>query len=175
MRKIIALMMVVALAFVAVGCSSEKKVGTAIDVEKLAEKNKQLGKLDTGKKADAGGFVGEKEKEADDAAAAQEEATKNQAAQDEAVAKQKEEAAVAVSIAASGFDPYYIRVFTGGVVTVTNNFTKAASLTADRGEFDSGLLQPGDSWTYEPTTPGKFNFHDEGRPYVVGTLEVLAK
>ena len=174
MKRIIALLMAIALAFVAVGCSSEKKVGTAIDVEKLADKNKQLGKLDSGKKASGGGFVGEKEKAADNTAAQEAAAKKNQADQEEAAAKQKEEAAVAVSIQASGFDPYFIRVFTGGVVTVKNNFTKPASITADRGEFDSGLLQPGDSWTYEPKTAGKFNFHDEGRPYVVGTLEVLA-
>jgi hypothetical protein len=29
--------------------------------------------------------------------------------------------------------------------------------------------------TFEPKTPGTVNVHDEGRPYVVGSLEVVAQ
>ena len=58
---------------------------------------------------------------------------------------------------------------------MTNRSKGPASVTADRGEFDSGLIAPGDTWTYEAKTAGKFNFHDQKRPYVVGSLEVIAR
>lgn len=157
-----------------VACSNEKKVGSAIDVEELAEKNQALGQIEK-KKQDSGGFVGEAEKKQEEAAQQQQQQQANDAAQQAAVEEQKKEAAVNVSITASGYDPYVIRVFTGGVLRVTNNFTKPATVTADRGEFDSGPIAPGDTWTFEPKTPGKFNFHDENRPFVVGTLEVIAQ
>lgn len=168
--RTIAVLMLAVLA--ATGCSSEKKVGSAIDIEKLAEKNEALGGLKEDK-ANAGGFVGQKEEQqADDA---QQQTNAQAAAQNKAIQEQKEKAAVSFAITERGYDPYVIRVFVGGVVTVTNRHTAAASVTADRGEFDSGMIQPGDTWTYEPKTPGKFNFHDEGRPYVVGSLEVVAQ
>ena len=172
--KIVRLLVAAALVVTVVSCSNEKKVGSAIDVEKLAEKNQALGGLNKTKKGeDAGGFVGEAEQKAEQQAQQQQQ---NAAAeQEEAIQQQKEDAAVAFAITSSGYDPYVIRVFVGGVVSVTNRFTKTATVTADRGEFDSGPLAPGDTWTYEPTTPGKYNFHDEGRPFVVGTLEVLAR
>jgi plastocyanin len=164
-----ALLLAISLA----GCSSEKKVGSAIDVEKLAEKNQALGGAKLEKSKGGGGFVGDTEKKAEQQQQQQQQA--DQASQDAAVKEQKERSAVVFSITSSGYDPYVIRVFAGGVVTVTNRFTKPASVTADRGEFDSGPIAPGDSWTYEPTTPGKYNFHDSSRPFVVGSLEVLAR
>lgn len=81
---------------------------------------------------------------------------------------------VKFKITANGYDPYYIRVFAGGLVLVTNKDSQARSVTADHGEFDSGSIPPGGSWTYRPRSAGKFNFHDGTRPYVVGVLEVLA-
>lgn len=168
----VAAILMVACAFAA--CSSEKKVGSAIDLETLEEKNQALGGAQLDKKKTTGGFVGDTEKKEQEQAQAEAAAKANEAAA-AAAQEQKEKSAVAVSITESGYDPYVIRVFTGGVVTVTNRFTKPASVTADRGEFDSGLIAPGDTWTFEPATPGKFNFHDQGRPYVVGSLEVIAQ
>jgi plastocyanin len=170
--RVIRIAMTVAIIVSVASCSNEKKVGSAIDVDELAERNQALGQLEK-KKQDEGGFVGEAEKKQE--VAKQQSQQQSQAAQQEAVAKQKEAAAVNVSITASGYDPYVIRVFTGGVLRVTNNFDKPATVTADRGEFDSGPIAPGGTWTYEPKTPGKFNFHDENRPFVVGTLEVIAQ
>ena len=164
---------VLLLAVSLAGCSSEKKVGSAIDIEKLAEKNQALGGAKLDKKKTSGGFIGDTEKKQEEQAAAQ--AAAKQASQNAAAEAQKDEAAVSFSITSSGYDPYVIRVFTGGRVTVTNRFTAPASVTADRGEFDSGLIAPGDTWSYEPKTPGKFNFHDSKRPYVVGSLEVIAQ
>lgn len=171
-RQRVAAMLMVACSLVA--CSSEKKVGSAIDIEELEKKNQALGGAQLEKKDTNVGFVGETEKKEQEQAQAAAAAKANDDAA-AAAQEQKEKSAVAFSITASGYDPYVIRVFTGGVITVTNRFTKPASVTADRGEFDSGMIAPGDTWTYEPTTPGKFNFHDEGRPYVVGSLEVIAQ
>ena len=85
---------------------------------------------------------------------------------------------VEFKITAAGFDPYYIQVFSGGIVKVTNRDTVARSVTAAPNQavqFDSGLIRPGASWTYTATTPGQFNFGDSTRPYVVGTLKVLPR
>lgn len=164
-----------AIVFSVVSCSNEKKVGSGLDIEELAEKNQALGQIEK-KKQDAGGFVGDAEKKQEEAQQQQQQqAADNAAQQQAAVEEQKKEAAVNVSITSSGYDPYVIRVFTGGVLRVTNNFTKPATVTADRGEFDSGPIAPGDTWSFEPKTAGKFNFHDENRPFVVGTLEVIAQ
>lgn len=163
-----------AIVFSVVACSSDKKVGSGLDIEELAEKNQALGQIEK-KKEDAGGFVGDAEKKQEEAQQQQQQQQANNAAQEAAVEAQKKEAAVSVSITSSGYDPYVIRVFTGGVMRVTNNFTKPATMTADRGEFDSGPIAPGDTWTYEPKTAGTFNFHDENRPFVVGKLEVIAQ
>jgi hypothetical protein len=168
MKKILMLVLAAALALGAVACSDEKKVGSGIDVEKLSEKSKALGEID--EKKSGGGFV-------DETPAPQ--ATVDASAQNDAAAaeaaKAKAEAAVKFNITSSGYDPYYIRVFTGGVMTVTNKDTKPRSVVGDKNEFDSGPIAPGKTWTYEPTKPGKFNFHDGTRPFVVGTLEVLAR
>jgi plastocyanin len=155
-----------------VGCSSDKKVGSGIDVESLDAKARRLGKLDIPKEGEGGGggFVGQKEKEA-----AQQQQNAQTQAEAEQLQKLREASSVAFSITRSGYDPYYIRVFQGGVISVTNRDAQNRTVTADRGEFDSGPIAPGETWTYDATRVGKFNFHDETRPFVVGTLEVLAE
>lgn len=158
------------------GCSSEKKVGTGIDVEALDEKARRLGELDLPKEEEggSGGFVGEQEKE--EAQQQQQQQDQQRAAQEEEqIQRLREASSVAFSITKSGYDPYFIRVFQGGVVAVTNRDTQDRTVTADRGEFDSGPIAPGETWTYDATRVGRFNFHDETRPFVVGTLEVLAE
>lgn len=75
----------------------------------------------------------------------------------------------------SGYNPYYIRVYVNGVVKVVNKDNQARSVTATKGEFDSGLIPPNGEWFYTATTVGKFEFKDSTRPYVLGTLEVLAR
>jgi plastocyanin len=166
----IALLFVLALA----ACSSGEKVGSAIDVEKLNEKARRLGEFEQEKKkggGNTGSFVGEQERQQQQA---QQQAAQQQAAQEELQRRAEEESAVSFDINSAGYDPYYIRVFQGGVVQVTNKDSKARTVTADRGEFDSGSIAPGGEWRYEANTVGTFNFHDETRPFVVGTLEVIA-
>ena len=163
-----------AIAVVAPACSSGERVGSGIDVESLNEKARRLGEFEAEKKkggGNTGGFVGEQERQQQQA---QQQAAQQQAAQEELQRRAEEESAVSFDINSAGYDPYYIRVFQGGVVQVTNKDSQARTVTADRGEFDSGSIAPGGEWRYEATTIGKFNFHDETRPFVVGTLEVLA-
>jgi plastocyanin len=170
-RPIVVSLLVVVMAVV--GCSSEKKVGSGIDVESLDARARRLGKLDLPKQEEGGGgFVGEREKEAEQQAARQKAQT---AAEEEQLQRLREASSVSFSITRSGFDPYYIRVFQGGIISVTNRDSQPRSVVADRGEFDSGMLQPGDTWSYTAEKVGKFNFHDGTRPFVVGTLEVLAE
>lgn len=171
-RSIPALLVAVLITFV--GCSSEKKVGAGIDVESLDAKARRLGKLDLPKEdaGAGGGFVGEKEKEAEQEA---EQSKQQTAAEEEQLERLREASSVAFNITSSGYDPYYIRVFQGGVISVTNRDNQDRSVTADRGQFDSGPIAPGEAWTYTADKVGKFNFHDSSRPFVVGTLEVLAE
>lgn len=172
MKRAVLLLLALLIAFTA--CSDAKKVGSAIDVEKLDEKAARLGKLDIPEEQEGGGgFVGEKEKEEQQQQAAEQQ--QRTAAEEAELQKLKERSSVAFSITSSGYDPYYIRVFQGGVISVTNRDSQTRTVTADRGEFDSGDIAPGETWTYDATRVGKFNFHDGTRPFVVGTLEVLAE
>jgi plastocyanin len=174
MRKRLVIVLALSVAVTVPACSSSEKVGAGIDVEKLNEKAGRLGEFEAQNKEgeNAAGFVGEQEQKEEE----QQQAAQQQAAQQQAELNRlaEEESTVSFEINASGFNPYYIRVFQGGIIQVTNKDSQPRSVTADRGEFDSGSLAPGAQWTYEATTLGKFNFHDETRPFVVGTLEVLA-
>ena len=73
------------------------------------------------------------------------------------------------------FDPSASRVFVGTLVRFTNNDAVPRSVEADNGAFQSPSIAPGESWTYNANTAGKFNFHDGTRPYAVGSIEVLAR
>lgn len=166
---------VVTLLALVGACSSDSKVGKGIDVNRLNAKANRLGELNLPKNKGTGGFVGQQEQKQEQAAKAGQSATQVQQAAAAQQQKQLEQSAVAFRITSSGYDPYYIRVFKGGSIKVTNTDSQTRTVSADRGEFDSGNLPPGDTWVYQANTVGKFNFHDGTRPFVVGTLEVLAK
>ena len=167
---------VVVLLALAAACGGSNKVGTGIDINSLNAKANRLGQLNLPKASGQGGFVGQPSQQQQQSnTGSSQAASKAAAAQQAQHAKQVEAAAVAFRITASGYDPYYIRVYKGGSIKVTNVDSQARSVTADRGEFDSGSIAPGQTWVYVTNTVGKFNFHDATRPFVVGTLEVLAK
>jgi plastocyanin len=73
------------------------------------------------------------------------------------------------------FEPSQARVFAGSLVKWTNKDSVARSVEADDGSFDSGPLQPGQSFTYRADKVGRFNYTDGTRPYAVGALEVVAR
>jgi plastocyanin len=73
------------------------------------------------------------------------------------------------------FDPSAASIYVGTLIRFTNSDTVPRSVEADSGEFNSGPIAPGASWTYKATKVGKFNYHDGTRPYAVGALEVVAR
>jgi hypothetical protein len=73
------------------------------------------------------------------------------------------------------FEPSQSRVFAGSLVKWTNKDSVARSVEADDGAFNSGMLEPGQSFTYRADTIGRFNYTDGTRPYAVGALEVIAR
>jgi len=158
----------------AAACGSSNKVGSGVDVNSLNAKANRLGQLNLPKDKGSGGFVGGTAQPGQNANA-QKSASQQAAAQAAAAKKAQIAAAVAFDITSSGYNPYYIRVYKGGSMKATNTDSVARSVTADRGEFDSGKIQPGADWVFQANIVGKFNFHDDTRPYVVGTLEVLAR
>jgi plastocyanin len=89
---------------------------------------------------------------------------------------------VAIEISINGdssgttqFEPSQSRVFAGSLVRWTNKDTVARSVEADGGAFNSGMLEPGQSFTYRADQVGRFNYTDGTRPYAVGALEVIAR
>lgn len=71
------------------------------------------------------------------------------------------------------FDPSASRVFRGTFVTWVNRDTVPRSVEGDKGEFASGPIPPGGTFTYKATTAGRIAYHDGTRPYAVGFLEVV--
>ena len=80
-----------------------------------------------------------------------------------------------VSITAAGFEPANVRVFTGQQVRYTNNDAETRSVKAGNGAFSSGDLAPGASWVFATNQPGRYDITDGTRPFVVGSIEVLAR
>jgi plastocyanin len=90
-----------------------------------------------------------------------------------------EPAAIVIAInsdsVGTSFDPTVARVVVGAPVEWVNRDSSARSVEADGGQFDSGPIKPGASWSWTPTAAGKINYHDGTRPYAVAALEVAAK
>jgi plastocyanin len=59
-------------------------------------------------------------------------------------------------------------------VTWVNNDDVPHTATADNGSFNSGSLNPGQSYTYTFTTPGTFTYHCNYHPWMRGTIVVKA-
>ncbi len=175
--KLLRVFAVIALVLSVAACGDDTQVGSAINPEELDDAQNRLGEFlqEEETEAEGGGFIGRDDPDPAASDNGEAEAQQDQEERDRQIQEQREQAAIEMSITAGGYDPYFIRVFAGGTVRVVNRDGQARSVVADKGEFDSGPLQPGESWNYEATQVGKFNFHDGTRPYVVGTLEVLAR
>jgi plastocyanin len=83
----------------------------------------------------------------------------------------------AVSIVDSAFEPAEIAVAPGTTITWTNEGTAPHTVTADGGLFDSGTLEPGDTFSYTFEEPGEYpyycRFHgDEGGRGMSGVVIV---
>lgn len=80
----------------------------------------------------------------------------------------------AISIANFAFSPANIQVSAGSTITWTNNDSVAHSVTADDGSFDSGLIQPGASYSHTFDTAGTIAYHCSVHPNMTAEVVVLA-
>lgn len=78
-----------------------------------------------------------------------------------------------VSIHDHAFDPAQLDVAPGTTVTWVNNDTEPQTATSDDGKlFDSGVLQPGQSYSVWLDGSGTVTYHSELNPDMQGTLIV---
>jgi plastocyanin len=71
-------------------------------------------------------------------------------------------------------NPVVVVVGVNNTVTWVNYDSVAHTVTADDGSFDSGLIQPGGSYTHTFTTPGTYEYNSTVQPGMTGKLEVEA-
>jgi plastocyanin len=77
-----------------------------------------------------------------------------------------------VSIANFAFSPDTLTVKAGTTVMWTNHDTTAHTVTADDKSFDSGNLQPGQSFSFMFTQAGTFSYHCSIHPNMKATIVV---
>ncbi|TGC09509.1 cupredoxin domain-containing protein [Methanolobus halotolerans] len=77
-----------------------------------------------------------------------------------------------VSMMSLQFQPQNIRVSAGDTVTWTNDDAVAHTATADNGEFDSGVLEPGQTYSHAFEEPGTYDYICTIHPSMVGTVTV---
>lgn len=80
--------------------------------------------------------------------------------------------APAVAIANFAFDPPTLQVAAGTTVTWTNNDSSPHTVTADDGSFDSGNLDPGQSFTFTFDQGGTFAYHCSYHPNMQASIVV---
>ena len=79
---------------------------------------------------------------------------------------------VTVNIQDDAFDPATTSIAPGTTVTWVNNDDEAHTVTADDGLFDSGRLDPGDSYSVWFDGSGTVAYHCEPHPHMTGSIEV---
>jgi plastocyanin len=78
-----------------------------------------------------------------------------------------------VSIANAKYRPKNLTIKVGTSLTWTNNDAVPQSVTSDApGLFDSGLLQPGATFSYTFTKAGVFPYHSSATKTTFGTVTV---
>jgi plastocyanin len=70
------------------------------------------------------------------------------------------------------FDPVAFNVDAGDTVVFTNAGGAAHTVTEKDKKFDSGNLDPGQTFTWKPTTAGTFTFFCTYHPWMTGTVTV---
>jgi plastocyanin len=79
---------------------------------------------------------------------------------------------MAVSIKNFAFNPPNTTVSAGTTVTWVNNDQVPHTVTANDGAFDSGTLQPGQSYSFTFDKPGTYAYHCNIHPYMTATVTV---
>ena len=77
-----------------------------------------------------------------------------------------------VGIGDNFFDPPDAAVEPGSTITWTNNGVRPHTVTADDGSFDSGVLNPGDSYTVAFDGQGIVTYHCTIHPEMRGSVTV---
>jgi plastocyanin len=77
-----------------------------------------------------------------------------------------------VSIRDFRFDPAQVTIQPGTTVRWTNEGNTAHTVTADDGSFDSGTLQPGDSFMFTFQDTGTVAYHCEIHPQMTASVTV---
>jgi plastocyanin len=77
-----------------------------------------------------------------------------------------------VEIGDNFFDPPNASVEPGSTITWTNKGDEPHTVTADDGSFDSGVLNPGDSYTVAFGGQGTVTYHCEIHPEMRGSVTV---
>ena len=80
-------------------------------------------------------------------------------------------AGTAISIKNFQYSPDPITVKSGATVIVTNDDGTVHTLTADKGEFDTGDLDGGAKATIAIGEPGTYTYHCTIHNYMTGTIE----
>ena len=70
------------------------------------------------------------------------------------------------------FEPSTVKVKVGQKVVFTNEDSAVHTATADEGEFDSGDLRKGQSFTFMADKAGTFSYFCTPHQYMKGTVEV---
>ncbi len=79
------------------------------------------------------------------------------------------------SLGATAFEPQQFRVFVGQKFAYTNVDTEPRGLRHTGGAFASGKIAPGESWTFTIPQVGSYDIVDDARPFVVGKIIVVAR
>jgi amicyanin len=70
------------------------------------------------------------------------------------------------------YTPARIEVAAGTTVEWTNGDALAHTVTAANRAFDSGLLQPGQTWRHTFAAPGTYDFNCTPHPFMKGVVIV---
>jgi plastocyanin len=77
-----------------------------------------------------------------------------------------------VSIGDAAFDPPDAAVDVGSTITWINNGSEQHLVSADDGQFNSGVLNPGESFTVAFDRPGRVTYHCMVHPSMAGSVTV---
>ena len=77
-----------------------------------------------------------------------------------------------VSIEDFYFEPSEAAIQPGDTITWTNNGNHTHTVSADDGSFDSGTLQPGESYSHTFQNPGTVPYHCSIHPSMTGSVSV---
>ncbi len=73
-----------------------------------------------------------------------------------------------------GFSPEPLEVHAGDTVVWTQAGTEVHTITADDNSFDSGVLNPGDTFSHTFDRVGTYTYHCTLHPFMKGTVRVAA-